>query len=610
MIKFKRLRIQGFRSFDREVVFEFPDAQSGFYQLAGDNGAGKSSTWDAIAWCYFGCTMRRVRGDHVENWSGHSLCSVSVLADIDDVEVEVTRTRKPNSLTMRTAGADPVTVEQVDIERVLSGSFNTFHSTVILGQFSRFFIDLSPSEKLEQFTAILDLKKWSDASEKAKLKAKEDEDEVTDIETAIAMLDGRLHASREFRDREKRSMHEWAADQDNLIAELELRWQGIEVEVSEKRSEYEAAVAVHAAQQEKLKTLQADLDALENGSDEEHQCFQAASRDLHKAAAARDSISNELATFKRLVGRTCPACKQDINSSHAKSIIKEFEGRLAPLEATVDKTSTLADEAEAAVSSREDQRAALQKAVKAASDSLPPLLSQAQTAQGDYRLVCRDQEALSEKLAALRNAPNPHEDVYRSLKKEITRLKAEKTEHEEHLAKANTRLDRHQFWAKSFKDVRLWIIEQAVLELEIHTNNSLRDLGLSEGWRVKFDVEKPGSAGVVKGFHTFVTAPGSAEVVPWEAWSGGETQRLRVAGAIGFANLVAGRHGFRSNVEIWDEPTQGLTQEGIDDLLSFLATRAKIENKQIWLVDHRTFTAGDFDRVYVVEKTESGSKIM
>lgn len=102
-------------------------------------------------------------------------------------------------------------------------------------------------------------------------------------------------------------------------------------------------------------------------------------------------------------------------------------------------------------------------------------------------------------------------------------------------------------------------------------------------------------------------SPDSPEEVPWESWSGGETQRLRIACSIGLANLIRARMPNAPELEIWDEPTSFLAEEGVQDLIDFFSERA--EERQVFLIDHRSLDSGAFDRIFTVTKDKQGSHI-
>ena len=190
------------------------------------------------------------------------------------------------------------------------------------------------------------------------------------------------------------------------------------------------------------------------------------------------------------------------------------------------------------------------------------------------------------------------------------------------------------FWKAGFRDLRLWLIDEVLTELGMSINSSIEDLGL-EGWYIELAVERESSSSgnIIKGFQVIVHPPngnsrgfvgnrrsdtlpatkrpaasGSGGVAaPWSSYSGGETQRLRIAGNIGLANLIASRAGLAVDFEIWDEPTAHLSEEGIDDMVDLFVHRGR--SKQVWLIDHHTLDNGEFDGQLIVRKLEESSHL-
>jgi len=167
----------------------------------------------------------------------------------------------------------------------------------------------------------------------------------------------------------------------------------------------------------------------------------------------------------------------------------------------------------------------------------------------------------------------------------------------------------YSYWVRGFKEVRLGLIGEALIELEVEANSGVEALGL-RGWELRFQVDRENKGGgVQRGFSVGVKSPLSVGIVPWEAWSGGEAQRLRIAAQMGVSDLARSRTGVDIPLEVWDEPTAGLSPGGVDDLLEALRARAIAEGREIWVVDHRTHAFGGFDGGATIIKTPSGSRI-
>lgn len=73
--------------------------------------------------------------------------------------------------------------------------------------------------------------------------------------------------------------------------------------------------------------------------------------------------------------------------------------------------------------------------------------------------------------------------------------------------------------------------------------------------------------------------------------------------------MMSARTGIDLGIEVYDEPTQHLSPQGIDSLLEMLRQRALATNKRIWLVDHHTLDYGDFAGRTRIDKDETGSRI-
>jgi DNA repair exonuclease SbcCD ATPase subunit len=204
-------------------------------------------------------------------------------------------------------------------------------------------------------------------------------------------------------------------------------------------------------------------------------------------------------------------------------------------------------------------------------------------------------------------------NTYAALIKEKRQTEAtahtKKVELKKQLDTINEKQAAVQFWIGGFKRLRLFLIEETLRQLEVEVNNNLASLGLTDH-EISFDVERENkSGGVTKGFVVLIKAPGHDEPVRWEAWGGGVTQRLRLAGDLGLANLIMERAGLRGEIEFYDEPSEHMSDEGLLDLCETLRDRAVSTGKCIFVVDHHATDFGDFKQVLVAVKDSDGSRL-
>ena len=228
-----------------------------------------------------------------------------------------------------------------------------------------------------------------------------------------------------------------------------------------------------------------------------------------------------------------------------------------------------------------------------------------------WRAEIQANDRLVESLTATIERMMEEENPYSS---QIENIQQSRAEIERDLQAAKTALtamegDRaqYEFWRSGFLRVRLFLVRRILSALEVDTLSAAESLGLN-GWQIKYSTEHETktTGNVRSGLYIDVTSPDSTS--PRE-WSPGESQRVRLAVAIGLATLIQRMAGIHWKLEVFDEPSNWLSVEGIEDLLSFLHTRAHANQKSVWVVDHTALTYSGFAEVWQVTKDTNGSSI-
>jgi len=79
---------------------------------------------------------------------------------------------------------------------------------------------------------------------------------------------------------------------------------------------------------------------------------------------------------------------------------------------------------------------------------------------------------------------------------------------------------------------------------------------------------------------------------------------------LGLSDFIKNRRSINTNLLILDEPTQFLSEDGIQDLLQLLKEKASLEGLKLFLIDHRDLnTSGLFDSVIKILKDKKGSLV-
>jgi DNA repair exonuclease SbcCD ATPase subunit len=572
------IQITNFRSFKGTHKFEFPQ-EAGLYFFGGTNlhdkiganGAGKSTFLDAIVWCLYGRTSRGLKANDIISWGAKS-CNVTLTLTVGGRTYQIRRSQKPNTLLI-----DKKPVDQTELEKHIRLNFDSFLHSVLSAQFGTSFFSLTPSEKLTTFSNIMDLDFWLVKSDNALLISGELDQLIRKTTDAIKYLKSRKNDAINALNDAKDRVNDYKESKAVKIEHLKQQIAKAKADLGKLDVDY----AIESTKDEIIRlnaTIEAHLTNISNAV---------------RLKAKGEGQLKELAIPNS--GSVCPTCRQLVDPKHARDhlvaiavVSKQIEGAEWDLDA---------------------YKKGLVR-TKTKITSLNARLEQFYEEKSKKQSLKAQVTRLQDQLLDLRNQENPWKHVQSikqfDLKAINIRLKGKR----EGLAYEEASYEATKFWIKGFKRIRLHIIEQTFRALEIEVNNSLTQLGMPD-WQITFDIERENkSGGITKGFVVFIKSPHNKAPVRWENWSGGETQRLQLAGDLGLSNLIMTQAGLNNTVEFYDEPSTHLSQEGMLDLADLLHERALDEDKCIWIVDHTAITNfGDFKGVITAKKDNNGSSI-
>lgn len=621
MIRLIDLFITGFRSFADQQRFHFPQTP-GLYFMRGENrkeprlganGAGKSTVWEALCWVIFGKTSRGLKAGDTGVWGTKKGTSVRLLFETDNPYMIycVERTWKPNSWKLYN-GMDKEPIADLTDDAtnpllaMLRLQFEPFLQSVFMSQRGDMFLDLKPEPKAKLFSSVMNLDEWLQYVTSASKRA-EDQDRVSRrLESEQAGLQGHLEASDtsdfeayadEFEQQRRDKLTRIEGDHAKALkASAQARDDLADAESAADRA------AAHASYAFK---------SFEDASDDVrdvHKCLRVAEDHLLSVQRDLDHAKEHADSLLRQEG--CPTCGRRFDSREQA----ELEVQAEELYVEARYTANQAQEVVNKLLRERDEADKLLKVVMRLRDEA--FLTQDE-AEGTVRKIRREHELEERKLDQLEEEAerisaerNPFTSMLEDNQERIRRTRDKFLSVQERLERSQEQHALYSFWVRGFKEVRLQLISEALEQLEIEVNSELTSLGLLD-WELRFDVDSETKKGTLsRGFSVSVLSPHNDERVPWEAWSGGESQRLRIAAQCGLANLVRDRTGCTLDLEVWDEPTEGLSEEGITDLMNALKERAIREGRTIWVVDHRSLGYGGFDGTVTVVKDDKGSRII
>lgn len=625
-MKIKLITVQGFRSFSAPQTWMPGVSGPGLYHLTGRNesepaleanGAGKSSLFESLFWVLYGRTSRGLRAGNVQCWLPKSpKCRVELNFEHHGTTYSLVRTWNPNALTI----ADEIdggiigvnlspsrNIDQTELDTLLGIGPEAFLQAVYFAQFTPAFVDLAPADRLAMFGEVLRLERWERASAHASAQAKEATAKRAAVDNKIASTEGELRGI-DPKGLEK-SEKEWEQDRERKLNELDIRRKSAEKEITtlkRKQGGTERLVSTtpKPPQVKNLNELRSELTKQELYAKKvlsETSSIQTLLRGINKELARVSSLNT---------GDLCPICKQAVSAIHVRSEVRRLKD---------DHAKTLAEEEVLVLASdqAEDSVKALRKQVedereRTTKEQLTEnaRISAAAAIESEIRHLVLDANRLRAEIADTYACANPHTAARERAVLRCQELSTTLLELRGQAEDASQLTEAFSYWAKGFKDLRLYVVQHVLAQLEVQTANTLIALGLG-AWAVKFSVEQETKSGTLRrGLSVLVKSPGAPEAVPFEAWSGGESQRLRLAVSMGLAGLISGQLGLDCDLECWDEPTTWMSGAGIIELMEVLQERAQGAGKAIWLADHRVLDYGGFAGGICAAKTALGTRLV
>lgn len=611
------LRICNFRSYRKMQRFVFPQ-EPGLYFLFGDNqaeprleanAAGKSTIWDALCWLFFNKTSRGVRAGDVANWENPVGVTVALDYEINGHPYTAYRTWSPISWTLRYSENEYVDLDPKDPGNPLLGhlklSYEPFLHSILMAQGRPMFLDLPAPEKASLFAQVLNLDEWMLYSGRAAALAVLEQEAIHASERDLSGLRGALRSIVEVD--YSAEIADWEKTQDLLLYDETQAEQKLKDELATIRKTRGPILknieAIKAQKTQALLLLAVVKRGFRDLLDRQDVLMQ----DMSKTNGQMEVLLDQREYLQK--HSECTHCMQEISRSHKDYQTKQLDFQKKTLEREIARWSDELSAVNESIGSKDKEHSKLEQQIDACQSEVDREDQKLHGFDNREKDIVRTLTSLVARISKLEKEHNPwsaraneHKDSREKTEAEIVRTVKD-------LEERQARLRRYQFWVRGFKELRLSLIAEALQQLEIEVNSCLTQLGLLD-WKLLFDVDKESKSGnVQRGFTVLVLSPSNKTAVPWEAWSGGESQRLRLATTMGLANLIRSSTGTTLDLEVWDEPTQWISGQGVTDLLDSLSDRSRAFKKQIWIVDHRSLGYGAFDGTATAIKRESGTVI-
>jgi len=161
-LKFEKLEGKNFLGMSNNMFkYEF---ESGFINIVGENGSGKSQWVDLLTWVIYGRTFRKIKKASIVNKQNNKDTWGRVSILVDNQRVVVTRGLKPNIFEIEIDGVkvqelSHATDDQKTLDKIIGLPFELFKMVIVLSttQTSSNFIEMTPQERRDIVSNIFSL---------------------------------------------------------------------------------------------------------------------------------------------------------------------------------------------------------------------------------------------------------------------------------------------------------------------------------------------------------------------------------------------------------------------------------------------------------------------
>ncbi len=204
MIVFEKIRWKNFLSSGNQFI-EVPLDQNSTTLIVGHNGAGKSTILDALCFALFKKPFREIKQEQLVNSINLGGTEVELEFSISNNKYKIRRGIKPNIFEIYQNGeminqdATIADYQKMLEQQILKFNYRSFTQVVILGS-STFvpFMELKSSYRREVVEDILDIKIFSVMQMLAKVRIKEQEEQIKDIIRELDITNAKIETQKEY----------------------------------------------------------------------------------------------------------------------------------------------------------------------------------------------------------------------------------------------------------------------------------------------------------------------------------------------------------------------------------------------------------------------------
>lgn len=617
-IKFNCVKLNNFLSY-KEAELRLD--RNGFILVNGENknptdnslsnGCGKSSLFNAIAWCLTGQTTSGIKD--VSNIYLNETTSVEVDFNINDTKYKVVRTKNPSNIKIYINGEDKSGKgirdgEQLLAEYLPSLTSTLINSVIILGQgLPQRFTANTPAgrketlEKLSNSDFMIAEIKDRIAKRKTYLNT-----EIRNIEDNKLKLETELNLNNQ-------SIEKTEEDINNLLAEnikdKEIKLEEEQYNLGQKKLERDRLSEKLTEEEDEVGQIEYNHSELLSNNLDKVDEFKSKLTNTDELLNEVNELNSEIKVKEQELEKlknikdTCPTCGQKLPDVHVvdtTSLEQEigelthiFDVKRAELDRINEEKHELINNFKEQLSIEVKEHEELLNKAKFSlvnkRNTLKSIEREVQDLEISVNTIKLEIDNYENKLNSLKNTLDNLKVSVNNSKEEHQRLEVELINKQEHLAVLN------KMESLVKRDFRTFLLSNVIEYL----NNKCQEYS-----QVVFNTTEL----VVSQDKNNISIKYAGK--EYETLSGGEKQKVDVIIQLAIRDMLRTYLDFSSNILVLDEITDSLDIVGASQLLNLITTKVT-DVEAIYIISHHTdFEIPIDDEILIVKESDSFSRIM